>query len=290
MSRVGQPARHAESGVQSRARLLPAQRLERDDGSRQHDGHDDSPAQEGRCTVPLGVTFNPLRAGRPARILAACVLWARRRALVAGSPDLGPVIHAEAESGPPPGRPVQPPGCAPVPDQHLDPVRRAAADPVDPGQRRLRRLLHQLPADGQLPGDRRGDPARPRWLEPAGPGVRAAAVRGRDRRRQGEPDPDARHRNRRLLRAPRAVAGSRSELRDPPARRRSCGRGDGGRVAPAGAAAAVDATAARLRHRHHGLHGRDRAVRRAVRAGHDAGGLVRAAGRAPRRCSGSRVA
>ena len=238
----------------------------------------------------MGVTFNPLRAGRLARILAVCVRLARRRALVAGSPDLGLVIHLEAANAHRAPRPAPPPDCAPVSDQHLDPVRRAPAHPVDPGQRRVRRLLHQLPADGQLPGDRRRDPAWPRRLEPAHPRVRAAAVRGRDRRRQGEPDADARHRNRRLLRAPRAVAGSRSELPDPPARRRSCRRGDGGDVAPAGPAAAVDATAARLRHRHHGLHGRDRAVRRAVRAGHDAGGLVRAAGRAPRRCSGSRVA
>ena len=153
---------------------------------------------------------------------------------------------------------------------------------MDPGQRRVRRLLHQLPADGQLPGDRCRDPAGPRGLEPADPGVRAAAVRGRDRRRKGEPDADARHGNRRLLRLERAIAGSGPQLRHPPPGRRPGGSGDGGRVPPAGAAPAVDAAAARLRHRHRGLDGRDRAVRGAVRAGHDAGGLVRAAGRAPR--------
>ena len=38
-------------------------------------------------------------------------------------------------------------------------VRRAAADPLDPGQRHLRRLLPQLPADGELPRHRPRDPA-----------------------------------------------------------------------------------------------------------------------------------
>ena len=41
-------------------------------------------------------------------------------------------------------------------------VRRAAAHPLDPGQRRLHRVLPELPADGELPRDRRRDPVRAR--------------------------------------------------------------------------------------------------------------------------------
>ncbi len=40
----------------------------------------------------------------------------------------------------------------PVPRGHQHPVRRAAADPLDPGQRDLRRLLPELPAHGELLG------------------------------------------------------------------------------------------------------------------------------------------
>ena len=54
-----------------------------------------------------------------------------------------------------PVRPLVGRPAPPVPDQRDAALRRAAPDPLDPGQRQVRRLLQQLPADGQLPRHRR---------------------------------------------------------------------------------------------------------------------------------------
>ena len=132
-------------------------------------------------------------------------------------------------------------------------VRRAAAHPLDPGQRHLRRLLQELPADGELPRHRRRHPVGPRPerlpISPFGPLLLAT-------------------------RRPRhAVPASRSRLSDPDeiffglsessARRhqlpRPAGAGDprdghhGGARRAARAAADLDAAAQGVHHRHRGF-------------------------------------
>ena len=63
-----------------------------------------------------------------------------------------------------------------------DPVRRADAHPLDPGEGPVHRLLQQLPADGQLPGHRPGHPAGPARV-PAGRCSRSRCCCWRRRRR-----------------------------------------------------------------------------------------------------------
>ncbi len=148
---------------------------------------------------------------------------------------------------------------APAADQRDAPVRRAAAHPLDPGQRQVRRLLQQLPADGELPGHRRRHPARPSRRAPGHVAVPAAPARDRPARlRRPAERPGARPERDHLR--PRCVHERGRQLH----RAAVAGRPRHGAHGVAGAAArpaaAVDAAAQGVRHRHRRLDDRHRRV------------------------------
>src|SRR5579862_721752 len=180
-----------------------------------------------------------------------------------------------------------PPGAAarsaspPPPHERHAPVRRAAADPVDPVRGPLHRLLQQLRADGQLPRHRARHP--PRTAVPAGgdrrlPGAAARRRRARHDDPAERPDPLI---ERALLR-PRRIDGRGRELPGPAVRVRARDGRDGEPGPAPRPAAPVDAAAAGLRLRHRRLDARHRRLRHAVRAADAAGRVVRGP-RHPRR-------
>ena len=138
----------------------------------------------GKASTGPGQAGSASRAGAviAARIASSPLRWLR--------PQPGPLGHLRARRHRyPERRRTAPWGShadpstaedSAVPDGDQPPVRRAAAHPLDPGQRHLRRLLPELPADGELPRDRGRHPVGPR--PEAHPDLAVRAVDARARR------------------------------------------------------------------------------------------------------------